>query len=81
MNNLVSGNTYYTGLIGKETPVKKTGSGLSEEVQKIMDEYKKAMANAPKLAEGLGLSELDQVKSKLLSLIHILAQWDYIRGG
>lgn len=65
MNNLVSGNTYYTGLKGKETPVKKTGSGLSEEVQKIMDEYKKAMANAPKLAEGLGLSELDQVKNKL----------------
>ncbi|HBJ80184.1 phage tail tape measure protein [Fusobacterium sp.] len=65
MNNLVSGNTYYTGLIGKETPVKKTGSGLSEEVQKIMDEYKKAIANAPKLAEGLGISELDQVKSKL----------------
>ncbi|BBA51653.1 phage-related minor tail protein [Fusobacterium varium] len=48
-----------------KTGPKVKPNNTSEEITKIMDEYKKAMANAPKLAEGLGLSELDQIKSKL----------------
>lgn len=48
-----------------KTSPKVKSNNTSEEIAKIMDEYKKAIANAPKLAEGLGISELDQVKSKL----------------
>lgn len=48
-----------------KTSPKGKSNNTSEEIAKIMDEYKKAIANAPKLAEGLGISELDQVKSKL----------------
>ena len=48
-----------------KTSPKGKSNNTSEEIAKIMHEYKKAIANAPKLAEGLGISELDQVKSKL----------------
>lgn len=51
-----------------KTSPKIKPNNTSEEITKIMDEYKKAIANAPKLAEGLGLNELDQVKSKLSTI-------------
>lgn len=50
------------------TPTINTGKTISDEIKKIVDEYKKALANAPKLAEGLGLDEAEQVKSKLSTI-------------
>lgn len=46
-------------------PEIKSDNNLADEVKKIMEEYEKAIKNAPKLAKGLGLDELEQVKSKL----------------
>ncbi|MDU1912057.1 hypothetical protein [Fusobacterium sp.] len=49
----------------RNTPIIKQGNSLLDEIKKIVDEYKKALASVPKLAEGLELTELDQVSSKL----------------
>jgi len=52
---------------------------LQKEIEKIMNEYEKTLANAPKLADGLGLDELDQVKAKLSTIEK--AYTDLINNG
>lgn len=60
-------------------PTINTGKTISDEIKKIVDEYKKALANAPKLAEGLGLDEIEQIKSKLSTIEK--AYTDLINNG
>lgn len=60
-------------------PTINTGKTISDEIKKIVDEYKKALANAPKLAEGLGLDETEQIKSKLSTIEK--AYTDLINNG
>lgn len=60
-------------------PTINTGKTISDEIKKIVDEYKKALANAPKLAEGLGLDEAEQIKSKLSTIEK--AYTDLINNG
>ncbi|MFV0577822.1 MAG: phage tail tape measure protein, partial [Fusobacterium ulcerans] len=64
---------------GTTKPTINTGKTISDEIKKIVDEYKKTLVNAPKLAEGLGLDEAEQIKSKLSTIEK--AYTDLINNG
>lgn len=63
----LQGTSTYIQLNNNKTTV-NTGNTISDEIKKIMTEYEKTIKNASKLADGLGLNELDQAKSKLSTL-------------